>query len=380
MSIVTEIERIKTNIANAYTKCEEKGATMPSVLNSANLVECIGSITGGGSVAKQLIYQGATTPLSVARQNNDSGNVGEYGLLCIGGNGGNSNYYSNIDAYKSDLTKPTNPSLSFKSQVGRVANTTDYLLASGGYNGSSIVATVNSFDSSLVRGTPASLSESKQAHTGVGFNGKALFAGGKQSDTKILSSVDCYDNDLVKTTLTALSAARAWAGGGTIGDFALVAGGINGSNYYDTVDTYNSSLAKGTTTSLTVASGGSQAVRCGNKLLIAGGKSNSNGAYTDIADVYTETLVKETPTTLSVGKNQFGGAELKGHAVFCCGQLTANTYDDTVDMFNPHLVRTTTKTYFKKSMTQPVAVGNYLLSGGGYNGASQSAVEVFELV
>lgn len=47
MSIVSEIERIKANIANAYNSCLEKGATMPSILNSANLANCIASITGG---------------------------------------------------------------------------------------------------------------------------------------------------------------------------------------------------------------------------------------------------------------------------------------------------------------------------------------------
>jgi hypothetical protein len=50
MSIASEIERIKTNIANAYAKCEEKGAILPTILNSANLVDCIASITGGEPV------------------------------------------------------------------------------------------------------------------------------------------------------------------------------------------------------------------------------------------------------------------------------------------------------------------------------------------
>lgn len=48
MSIETEITRIKTNIASAYTKAEEKGATLPEVQNSANLPATIESITGGG--------------------------------------------------------------------------------------------------------------------------------------------------------------------------------------------------------------------------------------------------------------------------------------------------------------------------------------------
>lgn len=42
-------ERLKTNIASAYSKAEEKGATLPEVKNSANLANTIESITGGSS-------------------------------------------------------------------------------------------------------------------------------------------------------------------------------------------------------------------------------------------------------------------------------------------------------------------------------------------
>lgn len=60
MSITSEIERIKANIANAYVACQTKGATMPSVLNSANLAECIASITGETSVTYKDYVDGAT--------------------------------------------------------------------------------------------------------------------------------------------------------------------------------------------------------------------------------------------------------------------------------------------------------------------------------
>lgn len=49
MSIASEITRIKNNIENAYTKAEEKGATIPDVKNSENLASCVESITAGGS-------------------------------------------------------------------------------------------------------------------------------------------------------------------------------------------------------------------------------------------------------------------------------------------------------------------------------------------
>jgi hypothetical protein len=58
MSIVSEIERIKTNIANAYAKCEEKGATLPELLNSENLAACIASITGETPIVKDYVLEG----------------------------------------------------------------------------------------------------------------------------------------------------------------------------------------------------------------------------------------------------------------------------------------------------------------------------------
>ena len=49
MTIASEIQRIKDNIADAYTSCQNKGATMPATQNSDNLANCISTIqTGGG--------------------------------------------------------------------------------------------------------------------------------------------------------------------------------------------------------------------------------------------------------------------------------------------------------------------------------------------
>jgi len=48
MTVASEIQRIKTNISDAYSACDEKGATLPTIQNSANLADCIESISGGG--------------------------------------------------------------------------------------------------------------------------------------------------------------------------------------------------------------------------------------------------------------------------------------------------------------------------------------------
>ena len=50
MTIQSEIQRIKNNIADAYSTCERKGATLPSNQNSANLSATISSISGDGTV------------------------------------------------------------------------------------------------------------------------------------------------------------------------------------------------------------------------------------------------------------------------------------------------------------------------------------------
>lgn len=50
MTIASEIQRIKTNISNAYTACDGKGATMPTTQNSANLATCIDSLQSGGGI------------------------------------------------------------------------------------------------------------------------------------------------------------------------------------------------------------------------------------------------------------------------------------------------------------------------------------------
>lgn len=50
MSIQSEINRIKSNVAAAYAAAQEKGASMPSSQNSANLAAAISSITGGAGI------------------------------------------------------------------------------------------------------------------------------------------------------------------------------------------------------------------------------------------------------------------------------------------------------------------------------------------
>lgn len=50
MAVKDTIQSIKTNVANAYTKLQGKGATIPANKNIENLASAIDTVTGGGSV------------------------------------------------------------------------------------------------------------------------------------------------------------------------------------------------------------------------------------------------------------------------------------------------------------------------------------------
>lgn len=54
MSVISEIERIKTNIANIYAEAENKGATITGERNSDNLVNVVTTIPSGASINGKL--------------------------------------------------------------------------------------------------------------------------------------------------------------------------------------------------------------------------------------------------------------------------------------------------------------------------------------
>ena len=83
MTIASEIQRIKDNIADAYTSCQSKGATMPATQNSDNLADCIDSISGGGgsTLITKTITQNGT-------YNASSDNADGYSSVTVNVSGG----------------------------------------------------------------------------------------------------------------------------------------------------------------------------------------------------------------------------------------------------------------------------------------------------
>lgn len=61
MSVQSQIDRIESNIAAAYTAAAAKGATMPATQNSDNLATAISSISSASDAADYIVAQGKTT-------------------------------------------------------------------------------------------------------------------------------------------------------------------------------------------------------------------------------------------------------------------------------------------------------------------------------
>lgn len=61
MSVQSQIDRIESNIAAAYTAAAAKGATMPAAQNSDNLATAISSISSASDAADYIVAQGKTT-------------------------------------------------------------------------------------------------------------------------------------------------------------------------------------------------------------------------------------------------------------------------------------------------------------------------------
>lgn len=132
-------------------------------------------------------------------------------------------------------------------------------LFGGGYSGD-ILSTVDAYSTSLVHSTPTALSEVRYdlAATTVGNYG--LFGGGHTTDggtsfDMFSATVDAYNTSLVRNTPTELSGSRAVLAATTVGNYGLFGGGyiiIKNMAYlsFAIVDAYSASLVRSTPTSL----------------------------------------------------------------------------------------------------------------------------------
>ena len=68
MTIAEEINDLKSRVNSAYDACVEKGATIPAVKNTANLPECIRSISGGSPSPSPASYEDVCKEVDFCKQ------------------------------------------------------------------------------------------------------------------------------------------------------------------------------------------------------------------------------------------------------------------------------------------------------------------------
>lgn len=242
------------------------------------------------------------------------------------------------------------------------AHVGNYVLFAGGYGDTS---QVDSFNKSIVHGTPTGLSRSRGFLAGASTsnNAYALFAGGSVDE---VTNVDAYSTSLVRSQITGLTKGSSALAGTTVGNYVLFGGGGNssGSNTnftsyarWSAMNAYNLSLVRTLPASLDTGSVYLAAANNDNYALFGGGNGGNN-----MCCAYNANLVKTTATTLSASRQWLAGSSTGNYALFGGGSST-----NVVDAYNTSLVRTTPTTLSANTYGNAgTRFGDFaLFSGGG---------------
>jgi hypothetical protein len=138
------------------------------------------------------------------------------------------------------------------------------------------------------------------------------------------------------------------------------------------VDAYDISLVRTTPTALSVARENLAATSVGNYALFGGGFAS--GGLSAVVDAYNPSLVRTTPTALSEGRHLLAASKVGNYALFGGGSAQSGT-SSVVDTYDTGLTRTVQPSlsagrYFMAA----TKIGNYALFGGGFLPTTVSAV------
>ncbi len=346
---------------------------------------------GIGGVARpfwgeyELTYYGTTTALSVARERLSATTVGNYGLFAGGMN--TSGYASNVvDAYSKTLTRTTPTAMTHTRRAPNAETIGNYALIAGGYNhpeggyNASVLASVETYNTSLTKGTASALGTGRENFTSATVGDYAIFAGGETGGgSTYTTAVDAYNASLTKTSPTQLSTARQKPAGASIGGYALIAGGRQYQSNLNAVETYNTSLTKGTATALSVARGDFCGATIGGYAVFAGGYVFSN-TYKSTVDAYNASLTRSTPTALSFTTADHSMTTL-GKYLIIAGGHNSTWGINNVNVYDESLTRTIgTSLSAGRTLLDSTTVGDYALFGGGSASSRSAVVDAFVLM
>lgn len=317
-----------------------------------------------------LAYYGTITGLSAARYGLAAATVGNYALFA----GGNASGYTNItDAYDRSLVRTTPATMTNRRYYFSGASTGNYALFGGG--NSSDTSTIDVYNGSLTNSTTTTTSAISTFYTAAAqVGGYAILKSGRpytNQNNNGNSYAFAYNASLTCTRLSTNSYAQQAAT--TIGNYAIFAGGRNSSGYTNTAATINTSLTYSTITGLSSKRALLAGASTGDYALFGGGQ----GTSTSNVDAYDASLTKTMPETLSAARQSLSAAGVGGYAIFAGGYnglTTTDAYDASLT------IQTIDDLADGRDSFAAAVLDNYILFGGGQNSSGALAsTEVYNV-
>ena len=212
--------------------------------------------------------------MSNRRNRGATGNVEDY-ILFAGGS-----TTRTVDAYSSKLVKQSLSDLSGSRNDFLGLKIGEHCIFPGGASGVTPYATVDIYDKNLVKSTATALSTARRHFMGAVTGEHALIAGGViNSDGDTTSTVETYDSSLVKGTVANLTANSAWNFATSLKGFAIfpyVSDGVT--------DVYSENLVKQSLEYYGKVRHNAPGTSVGDYAIFAGGGENDTCVAT--TDVY----------------------------------------------------------------------------------------------
>ena len=319
----------------------------------------------------QLLKRTIPAGLNQARDWLAAASVGNYALF--GGGKSGSSYFNTVDAYNTSLTKATPVNLRKASAYLAGATGNTLAVFAGGYDGAALT-NVDGYKSSLTRVTN-NLTQARYRLAAAKVGRYVLVAG-----QNVRVSVDAFTETLGKlgNYPAELTDYKVYLAATSIGNYALFGGGRNVvySRNSPVVNAYNTSLTQTTPPALSQQSSHLAATTVGGYALFGGGRNYSGSSTFATIDAYDSNLTRTTPTVLSQARGNLAATTVGNYALFG-GGYTGSSDSDVVDVYDTTLTRIPLKELSKsRANLAATTVGNYALFGGG---TSSNVVDAYSV-
>ena len=318
----------------------------------------------------ELDRHGMAAALSAARYDMRTATVGNYALFAGGLKPGLFSVKT-VDAYNTSLTKSTPAEMTWERGYHGSASIGGYALFAGGEqrttSGSQFMHITEAYNASLTRSRAPDMSDSSgKLNMGAATVGNyALFAGGQAYDRlngkgNLSLKVNVYDTSLTHTMAADLNGRpRHYVRGASVGNYALFAGGQDTDYPCYYVDAYDASLTRTAAPYLSRSDNRNAAATVGNHAVFVGNP--------DSADIYDASLTRTSAAILSTERTGLAATTVGNYAIFSGGGVA--------DFCDASLTRSSIDTSMTGYKMGAATIGDYALFAGGYSGGSDKAYD-----